>query len=291
MNEEETTPAETSSSINRDDHFPEDKGAPSKPQTSNLELQNKEMEVHRHGHVHHQKKWKEYFFQFFMLFLAVFCGFFAEYQLEHKIERDRAKQFISSLYEDLKDDTIRLNRLIEFDNDKIAGLSNMINCYDSVIKDLRATSCTGLLIKHSRSNRSFNLNDRTLRQLANAGGFRLLKKADADSLLDYERTFRQYQNFETTIFQVAQDNVRNTLNELGDFRIIAPMHGTNNATDISGTLSGPLLFTDNRVLLNKWFNELSLYLRVTHGQRNQLTNLKSKAAGLIEYYNTKYHLD
>ena len=44
------------------------------------------MEVHNHGHVHEQKKWKEYVFQFFMLFPAVFCEYLAEYQLEHKIE-------------------------------------------------------------------------------------------------------------------------------------------------------------------------------------------------------------
>jgi hypothetical protein len=52
------------------------------------------MEVHHHGHVHHQKKWKEYVFQFFMLFLAVFCGFLAEYQLEHIIEHSKEKEYI-----------------------------------------------------------------------------------------------------------------------------------------------------------------------------------------------------
>jgi len=71
------------------------------------------MEVHHHGHVHETKKWKEYLFQFFMLFLAVFCGFLAEYQLEHMIEKDRERQFISSLVYDLKDDQATLEKQID----------------------------------------------------------------------------------------------------------------------------------------------------------------------------------
>jgi hypothetical protein len=71
------------------------------------------MEVHHHGHVHHERKWKEYLFQFFMLFLAVFCGFLAEYMLEHKIEKEREKTFVNSFYEDLSNDEAILPELIE----------------------------------------------------------------------------------------------------------------------------------------------------------------------------------
>jgi hypothetical protein len=60
------------------------------------------MEVHAHTHTA-RKKWTHYLWEFLMLFLAVFCGFLAEYQLEHKIEKDRERQYISSLYEDLKE--------------------------------------------------------------------------------------------------------------------------------------------------------------------------------------------
>ena len=91
------------------------------------------MEVHHHSHSS-RKKWTHYFWEFLMLFLAVFCGFLAEYQLEHKIEKDRAKQYISSLYEDLKADTVRLNHLIGYDEEKILVLNTMTNCYDSVVK-------------------------------------------------------------------------------------------------------------------------------------------------------------
>jgi hypothetical protein len=59
----------------------------------------------------------------------------------------------------------------------------------------------------------------------------------------------------------------------------------------SEKLNGPLLFTDNRVLLNKWFNELAMYLRTTNGQRNSIMNIKDKAISLIRYYKDKYHFE
>jgi len=222
-----------------------------------------------------------------MLFLAVFCGFLAEYQLEHQIEKERAKQYIVSLYEDLKNDTTRINQLLEYDNKKIEALGNMYSCYDTVMKNLRSTSCMGGLVIHSRSNKGFVLNDRTLRQLANAGGYRLLHKEDADSIIGYENMYKGYLDFQTTVFQQAQDNVRNTLNQIADFKVIAPHQLTtasmaNDTT--SSLLSGPLLFTQDKNLINKWFNELSIYLRTTNGQRNSILQLKNKAVSLLQYY-------
>src|SRR5688572_7848350 len=70
------------------------------------------MDVHHHGHMHHEKKWKEYLFQFFMLFLAVFCGFLAEYQLEHVIENNREKQFMKTMVEDLEIDVRNIQQEI-----------------------------------------------------------------------------------------------------------------------------------------------------------------------------------
>ena len=251
------------------------------------------MEVHHHAHTQ-RKKWTNYFWEFLMLFLAVFCGFLAEYQLEHKIEKDRAKQYIISVYEDLKNDTVRINYLLAYDDKKIEALSTMYRCYDTVVKDLKATACMGVLIVHSRSNRGFVLNDRTLRQLANAGGYRLLNKGDADSIIAYENMYKGYLDFQNTVFQQSQDNVRNTLNQIADFKVLAP-HQLTTATlagdTVRGELNGPLLFTEDRVLVNKWFNELSMYLRTTNGQRNSMMQLKNKAINLLRYYKDKYRFE
>jgi hypothetical protein len=249
------------------------------------------MEVHAHTHTP-RKKWTHYFWEFLMLFLAVFCGFLAEYQLEHIIEKERAKQFIVSIYEDLKNDTLRVNQLLVYNNEKIEALNNMYTCYDIVIKDLKSTSCMQALIIHSRSNRGFVSTDRTIRQLANAGGYRLLNKGDADSIIAYENLYKAYLDFQTTVFQQSQDNVRNTLNQLANFKMLAPdqFASTSFASDTAwGDFNEPLLFIEDRILVNRWFNELALYLRTTNSQQNILIQLKKKAVNLIQYYKAKHH--
>ena len=250
------------------------------------------MEVHHHPHVE-KKGFKEYFLEFVMIFLAVTLGFFAESLREHINDNEKREQYIQSLVEDLQSDTARMNDIIQFDEAKITGLNSMYQCYDTVTSNLNETSCMGLLIKYTKVNRPFLINDRTISQLANAGGFRLLKKEDADSILAYERMYKNDHDFETTVYQEAQNNVRNTLNELASFKVISPLENVsslNGADTGSSTLNGPLLFSDDRALLNKWFNQLQLYVRVTKAQKTLLNILRDKATNLIDFYKSKHQL-
>ncbi len=250
------------------------------------------MEVHHHPQVE-KKSFKEYFLEFLMIFLAVTLGFIAENVRERIKEGEQGEQYIRSLVEDLEADTARMNNIIRFDEAKITALGSMYSCYDTVSGDLKATSCMGILIKYSKVNRPFIINDRTLTQLANAGGYRLLEKEDADSILSYEEMYRSTYNFETTIYQDAQNNVRNTLNELASFKVVSPLM---NVSSLSGgdtgisELNGPLLFSGDKALLNKWFNQLQLYLRITKAQRTLLNALDAKAASLIIFYRNNHHL-
>ena len=151
----------------------------------------------------------------------------------------------------------------------------------------------GVLIKYSKVNRPFLINDRTITQLGSAGGFRLLEKEDADSILAYESKYRDDHDFEMTIYQEAQNNVRNTLNELANFKAVAPLQSVSSLSGRdtgSSILNGPLLFSDDRALLNKWFNQLQLYLRVTKAQSLLLTQLQSRATNLINFYKSKHHI-
>jgi hypothetical protein len=250
------------------------------------------MEVHHHPHVE-KKNFKEYFLEFLMIFLAVTMGFIAENMREHINDNEKREQYIQSLVEDLETDTARMEDIILFDEAKINAIQSMYSCYDTVIKNMKATSCMGILIKYSKVNRSFQPNDRTYLQLANAGGFRLLRKEDADSILAYETLYNYYHDFQSTVYQEAQDNVRNTMNELADFRVngtvqeVSPGIGVDIGTS---SLSSPLLFSDDRAMLNKWFNQLQLYLRVIKAQRLLISHLQTKAINLIHFYKTEHHL-
>jgi len=84
------------------------------------------------------------------------------------------------------------------------------------------------------------------------------------------------------------------LNELANFKVVSSLENVSslNGTDTgSSSLNGPLLFSGDRTLLNKWFNQLQLYLRVTKAQRTLLNSLQLKATNLITFYKTKHHLN
>ena len=261
--------------------------------TENDKPKTDQMEVHHHSHAGHGKKtWKDYFWEFLMLFLAVFCGFLAEYYLEHRIEKERGKQFIESFYEDLKTDTAKISVNTKIDEEKVLALNSLTNCYDAVSANRSNTACLLEVIRASSVNRPFMRTDRTLKQLANAGGFRLLKKEDADSILSYDKDFN---NFQGTVFQAAQDNVRETFNLLVDFKANAqmfkPIEGRLITTFDPADVTKPILFSADKALLNKYFNDVMLYYRITYNHRKFLLDLKAKQILLLEYFKNKYHFE
>ncbi len=149
------------------------------------------MEVHHHGHVHEKKKWKEYFFQFLMLFLAVTAGFFMENQREHYVERQRAKEFATSLYDEIVNDTTRLKNIQEdFTNnsfylDTLFDLINSPSLKNMPGGELYFYAVRGL------PNRQFNPTDATLHQLINSGSLRYFRNPELIKAISrYDQSLR-----------------------------------------------------------------------------------------------------
>ena len=144
------------------------------------------MEVHTHTHTP-RKKWTHYFWEFLMLFLAVFCGFLAEYLLEHKIEKGREKQYIKSLVQDLEADTITLQNRIDYCKLTISRVDSLVVLLKQPEKGPLAGEIYYFLHLLHRSD-VFNTNDRTIVQLRNAGGMRLVSnKIVSDTIITYYR--------------------------------------------------------------------------------------------------------
>jgi len=144
------------------------------------------MEVHAHTHTA-RKKWTHYFWEFLMLFLAVFCGFLAENQREHYVEHQREKEFMITMLEDLKSDTVLLNATIKdwaFVNKSIDSVADAIQlpvANTDFIKIYRH-------LNNALNYWSFRYNDRTIAQLKNSGAFRLIRKKEvANKIVAYDQ--------------------------------------------------------------------------------------------------------
>jgi hypothetical protein len=160
------------------------------------------MEVHAHPHTA-RKKWTHYFWEFVMLFLAVFCGFLAENQREHYIEHQREKQYMITMLDDLKTDTIQLSYAIHY----WAGINNSIDSVAEALifpMSLADFSKAYRHLNNALNYYSFAYNDRTIAQLKNAGGFRLIRKKNvASKIIAYD--------------QFNNDAIRNIANQYNKF--------------------------------------------------------------------------
>jgi hypothetical protein len=182
------------------------------------------MEVHAHSHTA-RKKWTHYFWEFLMLFLAVFCGFLAEYQLEHKIERDREKQFMQTMTEDLKTDSARLNSLIRFRKSRIRELDTLFHIIANDEYLTKGRKVYELYEFPYWDILRFFPSDRTMQQLKNGGNMRLIRKKNvSNALMKYDITVRNYKEYEPLQQELATQ-INQHLEKLLDPLIIEKARG------------------------------------------------------------------
>jgi len=246
------------------------------------------MEVHQHTHTP-RKKWTHYFWEFFMLFLAVFCGFLAENWREHFVEHKREVQFIQSYIEDLKTDGNTLTYQIPLFKEKISKIDTLVNCL------LQASSVTGsnrsyLYFWHASWFYKFFPVDRTMQQLKNAGGMRLIRKETAaDSIISYDRETKFIQiHIETSLYKNA-NSLQDIENKLFDFTLIPGWGLAKNRGNISYPEKAALL-TYDKFFIREYINRLINAQRDYASQYNYLSALKLRGDRLIRLLQKEYHL-
>ncbi len=246
------------------------------------------MEVHAHTHTP-RKKWTDYFWEFIMLFLAVFCGFLAEYQLEHKIEKERGLQYIRSMYEDLKSDTANYSDLENQYGQKISELTKAHNCYLLIRQKQAYNSCFKSLIVNAGSFPDLINADRTLQQLKNSGGLRLLSPEDADSITMYDAVVRKQVQAEHTDVQQTQNYLRDLYYQVLDYDAV---NETLIRTDSTANFEKfPLVKKGKEDELNRLFVTLGRYQYIMLIQRNNISKVKQRAESLLLYFKNKYKFE
>ncbi len=254
------------------------------------------MEVHAHSHTA-RKKWTHYFWEFLMLFLAVFCGFLAEYQLEHLIEKQKGRQYISSFLQDLEIDNKQLDELVPafIEKDKLL---------DTLLQKIRginsSTGANGIYryYRHPFAYPDFIYTDRTIQQLKNSGGMRLIaNKAASDSIIAYDAAVRLTSIGISEGIKDLLVAVKLLTFKLFDLKC-CPELGTAILPRVRGTGDlkinfpdpGSLLTYDNK-LITEYFNIVQEMKRQYALYLNDLEALKKNNHEVREYLRREYHLD
>ena len=252
------------------------------------------MEVHHHSHtsdpgLHRgRKKWTHYFWEFLMLFLAVFCGFLAEYKLEHTIEHNREKQFIVTMIEDLKSDTMQLSLNISYRRVREAMC-------DSLIIKLSDHKNKGNDIYYYARNLTrpqyFSPNDRTLQQLKNSGSLRLIRNIKiSDSIMLYDQDIR-YLLVLSEDERSIRDGFRDLIGTVFDGKILYSQIDTADFANYNRPVNNPSLYMQDGASINKVISSAQYSKTVIRGVRVRQQRLKTTATLLLSYLKKEYHLD
>ncbi|MBA3675204.1 MAG: hypothetical protein H0W75_09690 [Chitinophagaceae bacterium] len=249
------------------------------------EPQNQNMEVHKHPHhVTHKKKWGEYLLEFFMLFLAVFLGFIAENQREHMVEKSRARQYASSLMEDLKADTAELNTTI-------SGTRNYALNADTILSELDKPASVQndtLLQRLTAQLALFNFYDPqlgTYNQLKNYGSLRYFSIEISKRLNHYETYANYILKMSNQHLEFRTELLLPFINKITNTRFIRSLRN-----EIK--YNGPIFIEKpDKKLTQEWYT-LAYSLKKNYNLIVKKMELQLKnAKELIVLLEKKYHFD
>jgi hypothetical protein len=150
------------------------------------------MEVHHHPEVE-KKGFKEYILEGLMIFLAVTMGFFAESLREHISDGTKETGYVISLKQDLQHDTANLVRQTYLINLKIIRIDSLILLFNKSSLNVNETNDAYFYARIATRKPNFEVTNRTVVQLKNAGTFRLIKNEDLiSSILEYQKQDDSY---------------------------------------------------------------------------------------------------
>ena len=244
------------------------------------------MEVHHHSHTS-RKKWTHYFWEFLMLFLAVFCGFLAENQREHYVEHQRELQYIRSMIEDLKSDTLQMASVIEGKKQRNRMIDSLVLLLGPPVNKEHLND----IYFYARSVSpplNFFPNDRTIQQLKSSGALRLIRKQNvSDRIMNYDKQM-QFQLSDIGDEQNLRLEFRKSVRNLFDGRVFIKM--LENETRIERLANNPPLMGTNATIINAVIVDIQYVKKANQIQIVRHRELIQLATDLIGVIRKEYHL-
>jgi hypothetical protein len=249
------------------------------------------MDVHHHAHQDEKKGWKSYAWEFLMLFFAVFCGFLAQNFLEHRLEKERGNQYVRSMIEDVISDSTKINQTFQFTKKQQLGLDSLSALFDrppyndSTIKRMYV-----LMLKYTMNDANVALTKRTVSQLKNSGGMRLISnKISADQITKYTEGAEDIE-LQGEFFK------NNALNEIiklnNEIFYLKYIKGVTRKNIDSFMMKAPIkLANNNENLLIEYSNQLFFTSGVLINYNNKLTNFKAEIPHTIEILKKENHIE
>jgi len=262
------------------------------------------MEVHAHTHTP-RKKWTHYFWEFLMLFLAVTAGFLVENKREHYIEHKRARQYASTMLEDLKADNEALLSGIDMNQLIINKIDTLLFLYNPENKQ---TKTTGQLYYYGRHGIQFwhYVNKQvTLEQMKHSGTIRYFQNSFLENkfvALDKNISFIQYWENREAMFREQSLKYASSLfnytvlkNIPYDPRMLEAAERSDNIDQQYRQFSYNFLKTSpplsNDKFVNEYLNFCNLRLSLLKSKVKEYKNALSEMEKLMMVLKKEFHLN
>jgi hypothetical protein len=224
-----------------------------------------------------------------MLFIAVFCGFLAENIRENQVEHQREREFMTSLYQDLKTDTLNMSNLLKKTEEDFSNYDSLFDIFKSK-KYLQETSSAYYFGRKVVTLRPFYPTDGTINQLENSGGLRLIRsRAIVDSIQSYKLTIsylKNVQDFEREHFVLA----RSSMGKIFNANVFDIMMGDGNIPLQRPDKNYPLMpFSEAE--LNDFHIPMNFIRRNKMTQIVLIKGLQKKASDLMKLLQEKYKVN
>jgi hypothetical protein len=233
--------------------------------------------------------WKKYALEFLMMFLAVTLGFFAENIRQDFEERAHERQYMRSLCDDLALDEKKLPELLSWIQHDCREAEFL---QENLPKADPTTDATDIYLDLRHIVRQLPVRifvtDRTVTQLRNAGGMRLIgNQAVVNAMLDYYHDVELIdflQGFSANLKLRFSESFATLLRGDDWDKVIKP--GTDDIVRPKEVLH--LRRTDPDTI-NQCLLHLSAIKGIHHGFEEEISQLKSKATKLRQQIIATYH--
>jgi hypothetical protein len=246
------------------------------------------MEIHHHPkHSGNDRNYKEYLFEFLVIFVAIVGSFFAENLREHYVERHKEKDYMKSMLQDLKTDTVSLGILIMQNKEQIKGIDSLL----SIMRTKMSRNDIKLFyyydLKYTSNFNGFIPVVRTISQLMNTGGLELVKvKSVADGIVNYNNSvnsvLKQGELLETRFIKSLEQQT-----EIIDLLSLMKSH---NGLSFNKSENYPDLLTTDKKKINTYYFNITIFKGSIYGYNQRLEVLNDQAHSLIKLIQNEYNL-
>ena len=245
-----------------------------------------DMEVHVKHHNRGGHKFREYIYEFFMLFLAVTAGFFVENIRETKVEHHRELQYINSLVDDIKLDTTSLNRIIKHCTRQMGGIDTLLRELEKANSPRMVPYLYHYSIQYLSGVYIFNYTDRTISQLKNAGGLRLIQSsAVSDGIVVYSSGSELIEKKGDYLIEYLTEILKKE-KDLIDYKYV-------HSSGFDGLLtnSSLKLLPGDPKRINLYYNDVYLFRLTFEDYRSDLINMREYVGKLLATIHKEYKLE